>query len=256
MYIMYVDESGDTGMVRSPTRYFALSSLIVHERRWRELIDRLIAFRKTLRAAYALPLRTEIHAAEFIRHPPVPGMPRHIRLAILRNFIDELAKIDFISITSIMVQKAGKSASYDLFTNAWQALFQRFENTMNYGNFPGGFRSDFGIVITDNTDGMKLQRMVRRMAVYNPVPHLVSIYGMGSGYRNIPIVKIIEDPNMRDSKYSYLVQACDVVAYFLLQRFTPNNYIRNMGAHHYYDRLRPVLNVRASTAHPLGIVVL
>jgi hypothetical protein len=231
MYIMYVDESGDTGMVRSPTRHFALSSLVVHERRWRELIDRLIAFRKTLRAVYGLPLRTEIHAAEFIRHPP------------------------FISITSIVVLKAAKPANYDIFTNAWQTLFQRFENTMNYGNFPGQFQSDFGIVITDNTDGMKLQKMVRKMAIYNPVPNM-AIYGIGSGYRNLPITKIIEDPNMRDSKYSYLIQACDVVAYFLLQRFSPNNYIRSMGAQHYYDRLRPVLNVRASRTNPLGIVVL
>ena len=256
MYIMYVDESGDTGMVKSPTRYFALSSLVIHERRWRELIDRLIAFRKTLRAVYGLPLRTEIHAAEFIRHPPVPGMQRHIRLAILRNLIDELAKIDFISITSVVVLKVGKSPNYDVFTNAWQILFQRFENTMNYGNFPGSFRSDFGIVITDNTDGMKLQKMVRRMAVYNPVPHMTSIYGMGSGYRNLPIEKIIEDPNMRDSRYSYLIQACDVVAYFLLQRFAPNNYVQRMSAQRYYDRLRPILNLRASRSHPLGIVVL
>lgn len=253
---MYVDESGDTGMVRSPTRHFALSSLVVHERRWRELIGRLIAFRKTMRSVYGLPLRTEIHAAEFMRHPPVPGMPRHIRLAILRNFVDELAKVDFISITSIIILKAGKPPNYDIFTTAWQALFQRFENTMNYGNFPGQFKSDFGIAITDNTDGMKLQKMVRRMAVYNPVPNMASMYGMGSGYRNLPIEKIIEDPNMRDSKYSYLIQACDVVAYFLLQRFVPNNYVRNMSAQHYYDRLQPVLNVRASRTNQLGIVVL
>jgi hypothetical protein len=253
---MYVDESGDTGLVRSPTRHFALSSLVVHERRWRELIDRLIAFRRTLRAVYGLPLRTEIHAAEFIRHSPVLGMPRHIRLAILRNFIDELDKVNVFSITSVIVLKSGKSLDYDVFTNSWQTLFQRFANTMNYGNFPGAFQSDFGIVITDNTNGMKLQRMVRKMAVYNPVPHTVSIYGMGSGYRNLPITKIIEDPNMRDSKYSYLIQACDVIAYFALQRFSPNNYIRRMGAQHYYDRLQPVLNVRASRSHSLGIVIL
>jgi len=94
------------------------------------------------------------------------------------------------------------------------------------------------------------------MAVYNPVPHMVSIYGMGSGYRNLPIRKIIEDPNSRDSKYSYLIQACDVVAYFLFERSVPNKYIRRMGAQHYFDRLLPVLNTRASKTSPLGIVVL
>jgi hypothetical protein len=44
MYIMYVDESGDTGRFRSPTRYFALASIVVHEDRWREFINRVIAW--------------------------------------------------------------------------------------------------------------------------------------------------------------------------------------------------------------------
>jgi hypothetical protein len=196
----------------------------------------------------------KFHSAEFIRHPPVPGMEKHVRLAILRNFLDELAKIDFISFTNVVVDKRFRSPPYDVFVTAWQYLFQRFENTMNRGNFPGARRSDYGIVITDNTDGMKLQKLVRKMAVYNPIPHTVSIYGMGSGYRPIPIQKIIEDPNSRDSKYSYLIQSCDAAAYFLLQRYAPNNYIRKMGAQHYFDRLTPVLNTHASRTDPLGIV--
>ena len=242
------------GSPNLPARILLFSSLVVHESRWRELIQLLIAFRRTLRAVYDLPLRAEIHSAEFIRHPPVMGMPKHIRLAILRNFLDELAKIDFISITNVIIDKRRKPSTYDVFSNAWQILFQRFENTMKYKNFPGHYQRDFGIVINDNTEGMKLQKLVRKMAVYNPIPHIVSMYG--AGYRIMPIQKIIEDPNSRDSKYSYLIQGCDVVAYFVLQRFAPNSYIRRVGAQHYFDRLAPVLNARASRSDPLGIVVL
>src|SRR5205814_1032278 len=82
----------------------------------------MIAFRRTLRAAYGLPLRMEIHAAEFIRHPPVPGMPRHVRLSILRNFIDELAKLPYLSVTSIVVNKTGKAPNFDVFQQGWLAL--------------------------------------------------------------------------------------------------------------------------------------
>ncbi|WP_182915259.1 DUF3800 domain-containing protein [Rhodopseudomonas palustris] len=250
---MYVDESGDVGLVNSPTSHFALSGLIVHESRWRHFVASLISFRRTLRDVYGLPLRTELHASQLIKSPPMPGMNRHIRLAILRNFLDELAKMDFVSITNVIVCKAGKPLDYDVFSHAWQALFQRFENTLKSGNFPGSHRNDYGIVLTDATDGRKLQRMVRRMSVYNPVPNMAR---MGSGHRNLPLLRIIEDPYPKDSKDSFFIQACDTCAYFLLQKFSPNSFVRRAGAHHYLNRLQPVLNRKASYSNELGIVVL
>ncbi|WP_412728960.1 DUF3800 domain-containing protein [Geobacillus stearothermophilus] len=67
MYLVYVDESGDTGLVKSPTRYFILSALIVHESNWNKFIDDIIEFRKRLRDNYKFKLREEIHAAEFFQ---------------------------------------------------------------------------------------------------------------------------------------------------------------------------------------------
>jgi hypothetical protein len=250
MYLMYVDESGDTGLVGSPTRYFALSGIVVHERRWRSFVDRLIAMRRTLQSVYGLPVRTEIHASEYIRSP-VHGLPKHDRLSILRNTIDELAKIPDISITNVIVDKLGKPPGYDPFQTAWGVLFQRFENTLLHGNYPGRFQDDFGIVLTDATAGSKLARMVRRMAIYNPIP---SSYGAGA--RNIPITKIIEDPHGKDSKSSLPVQMADVCAYFLQQRYAPNGYVRRKGADRYFDRLAPVLNTAASRSNTLGVVQL
>jgi len=90
------------------------------------------------------------------------------------------------------------------------------------------------------------------MAVYNPVPHQG---WFGAGYRNLPILRIIEDPVPKDSKDSYFIQACDVAAYFLYQRYKPNGFIKRQGATNYLRRLTPVLNQRAS-GRPLGIVEL
>src|SRR4030095_15231253 len=98
MYIMYVDESGDTGRTGSPTRYFALSGIAVHETRWRDFLNALIAFRRTLKHVYDLPVRAEIHPSHYIGRRPI-DLSRDVRLAILRNVLDELAKFDFISIT-------------------------------------------------------------------------------------------------------------------------------------------------------------
>lgn len=252
MYIMYVDESGDTGLAGSPTSYFALSGLVVHESRWRDFINILIQFKRTMRSVYGLPIRGEIHAAEFISSRAF-NLDKHIRLAILRNTIDEIAKINFISITNVIVDKNMKPAGYDVFGDAWRTLFQRFENTMHHGNLPGGYRQDSGIVITDATSGRKLSRIVRKMAVYNPIPNDPRF---GGGSRNLPVTKIIEDPYGKNSAETLPIQIADVCAYFLHQRFRPNSYIRRKRAQNYLDRLGGALNVHASRYHGLGIVQL
>lgn len=249
---MYVDESGDSGLVGSPTDFFALSGIVVHERQWRPFLDALLNFKKTMRSVYGLPVRAEIHASDFIKSK-VFGMARHNRLAILRNALDELAKTPGIMITNVIVDKRTKAAPYDVFSSAWRTLFQRFENTLVHGNFPGGFRDDYGIIFTDATAGLKLLRITRRMSVYNPVPNDPRF---GGGYRNMPIVKIIEDPHGQDSAESMAIQMADVCAYFLHQRYKPNAYIQRQKAQFYFDRLTPVLNTRASRFSALGIVEL
>src|SRR5437868_7043701 len=72
MYLMYVDETGDSGLIGSPTAYFALSGIIVHESDWRQFIDTLIAFRRTMKATHGLPVRSEIHSSEFIASKGLP----------------------------------------------------------------------------------------------------------------------------------------------------------------------------------------
>jgi hypothetical protein len=175
---------------------------------------------------------------------------RYDRLAILRNVLDELAKMDYVSITNIVVDKTDKPLGYDVFDAAWGTLFQRFENTMTHGNFPGNFKRSYGMVITDATAGTTLARKVRKMAVVNFVP---SRFGRP---RNIPIVRIIEDPYGKDSADTLPIQMSDVVAYFLQQKFKPNAHVRRQRAERYFDRLDPTLNKHASSSDPLGIVLL
>jgi hypothetical protein len=81
-----------------PRGFFA-SAICVHESRWREFLD-------VLRSVHGLPIRSEIHASEFINGKPV-NLPKHVRLAILRNTLDELAKLNFISFTNVIGSKGG-----------------------------------------------------------------------------------------------------------------------------------------------------
>lgn len=69
MYLLYVDESGDTGLLNSPTNYYILSVLVIHESSWSELLANLVTFRRYLRDKFGLKLRDEIHCNEMINKP-------------------------------------------------------------------------------------------------------------------------------------------------------------------------------------------
>ena len=46
LYLMYVDESGDTGYKKTPTQFFILSAIVINEMDWNFLIEDLTKFRK------------------------------------------------------------------------------------------------------------------------------------------------------------------------------------------------------------------
>src|SRR5690349_16107338 len=46
MYLAYFDESGDSGIVNSPTRFFVLSCVMLHHKEWKATLDGLITMRR------------------------------------------------------------------------------------------------------------------------------------------------------------------------------------------------------------------
>ena len=89
---MYVDEGGDSGLVNSPTRYFVLTGLVIHELRWHDAVSDLVTFRQTMRAKFGSILREEIHAEEMLTRPgPLVKIRRNDRLSIIHHFLDELS---------------------------------------------------------------------------------------------------------------------------------------------------------------------
>lgn len=167
---MYVDESGDPGNNTAQTRYFCLVGLVVHESRWHQFHDALRDFRRQMKDIYGFPVRSEVHSAQLLRHSAF-GIEKYKRLAILRNTLDELGKQEYIRLTSVVVDKQGKAEDFDIFAAAWQTLFQRFENTLLKGNFPGGHSQSFGTVFTDATNGESLRKLMRKMSAFNPIPN-------------------------------------------------------------------------------------
>ena len=254
MYLMYVDESGDPGLNNSPTRYFILSGIVVHELRWQALVSDILGLRRYFKNRYKLKISEEIHASLFVNgSSELSSIKRNERLDILKRCIDFLSGRNDISVITVRVDKTGKAI--DIFELAWAALIQRFENTINYKNFQGPSNPDEkGIILPDNTDGEKLTKLVRKMRHYNPVPNRTDVYGAGN--RNLALNYVIEDPFLKNSRTSFLSQMADVVAYFAKQKYAPNSYIKKKAGANYYDRLGQVLLTKASPKHPQGIVEL
>jgi hypothetical protein len=203
-----------------------------------------------MRDKFGLKIREEIHSSPFINKPgELVRIARNDRLAILRHFVDTIAKLPDVSITSVIVDKAGKAEGYDVHEKAWQALLQRFDNTLSHRNFPGPAAQDErGMIIVDGDQSGRLVALVRKMRHFNYVP---SNYGPA---RNLPTRSVIEDPVFRDSRHSMLMQAADVAAYFLYQQESPNAYMRKSGGKAYFGRLDAVLNKCAARSDAQGVV--
>lgn len=241
---MYVDETGDTGMNNSASSYYGLLGIVLSELRWQSAVDHIVDFRKQIKAIHGLPQRDEIHSYHFLFKPGKnQNIEKYKRLEILRKYLDHVAHFPDWGLISVIVDKSGKDATFDPFTIAWTALIQRFENTMRCRNFPGPSAADErGMIIADNGEEKKLRALLRKMRVYNPIPHTEEYKNRtGQPYRNNALSLVIEDPTFRDSAHSLLIQTADVCAYFLHQKFKPNSYLKKKGGHNYFDRLDPVL---------------
>ncbi len=251
MYLLYVDESGDTGLTGSPTNYFALSGFVVHELRWHATLESIMQFRRDLRRRYGLKLREEIHSAEMLHKPgKLSRIAKSLRLRLLRDILDFQANLPDVNIINVIVNKTNKPPDYDVFETAWETMIQRFHNTLSYRNFPGPQNpQDNGLLVVDKTEVKRLRDLRRRMGRFNPVPNLGA-----PGYRPIPVTTIVEDAVHRDSLHSFFIQMVDVNAYFLMQKYAPCKYIKKQGGKNYFDRLLPVLCTVASRTNVLGIV--
>ena len=245
MYIKYVDESGDPGTHPLSSPHFILSGLIVHKNDWEKYLNRLKAFRKSLKAKYGLNQRTELHTAELIRIKKIgeyKKINKSNRLNIIRDYCAEMPLIfDTAKVINVSI-KISEHPGVDIFNLSWSRLLQRFDTFLKkVGN-------DKGIVVADDTDSLKLMSLQRKMRLYNPTPsHYTGTY-------NAPIDSIIEDIFSRSSHHSYFLQSVDVVAHTLYRMEYPKGSLKKFGLEHQFKKLEPILLKQASKNDEFGIV--
>ena len=94
------------------------------------------------------------------------------------------------------------------------------------------------------------------MNVYNPIPSTMGAWDGGATTKNIPVVRVFEDPIFRKSHQSYLIQLAVCIAYALLQRETPPTpRVKKYGIHKMFDaHLSGICYKAAAKKDPHGIV--
>lgn len=261
MFLMYVDECGDSGMSIGSSRYFILSGMVVHESMWTDLLTMAYDEIAGLKIKHRMHPHAEIHAKSMLgrsdkKYTTMNKLQRVLFFRDLFKFEKQL--VNHIRLINVMVDKTNKSDDFDVFKCAWNALINRFENTIQNDNFPIiapnsiAAQPEHGMIIVDETDEKRLRHIIRNMRHNNNVPS--NIFPGTTIKHNLMFV--IEDAMHRDSQHSIPIQMCDANAYFLRQLIEPNTTVRKYDAQNYFYLLEPILLKEASRKDKLGIVKL
>lgn len=216
MYLAYVDESGNVGPKGSRT--YTLGCVIVRDVEWPETFDRLIAFRRFLRAKFGLPVRAEIKANHLIRNAGAfrgLSLGEQARADLYRQAIRLQPKLGLLAFGIVIKKRELRNLHPDRDPRevAWEYLLQRLERFSSPG---GSHPGEPVLVVHDEGEGAmvrKLARKARRAGTAGSA--------FGSGMLKRPARLLLDDPVPRDSRESYFLQLADLDAYAAFRRIQP-----------------------------------
>ena len=250
MYFAYFDESGDGGIEKSPTTWFVLNGVLVHETVWLQTLDSLIGLRRTLRDRYGIAPRDELKGANFRNGRGAfskLGISVYDRMAIYEEIMESESELD-VKTFSVAIHKSKAAArGWDARYAAWTfALQTSAEDCIDSAWRRMTGRRFFLMRVTASLSGARgwdaryaawtfaLQRLHRfclaeddRAAIFPDEGHgffirqrvrhmrryntVPSHFGPGSF--EFKVERILEDPSDRRSQDSYFVQLADMNAY-------------------------------------------
>lgn len=245
MYFAYFDESGDTGLDRSPTGTFALSCLLLHDSNWLNALDQCIAFRRYLRDNFRISPRAELKASWLIHNKGdirAAELRYPARLAAYRAALRFQRKCGLFRSFTVLIDKTKiQKRDRDVREMAWQRAIERLER------FGTGMKDNIH-VLPDEGHGEFIRKKIRAMRRFNNVPSAFGGASLDRKARNI-----VEDSSDRRSHESYFIQLADLNAYAAFRRVFPGE---SFGADLYEELGEArVAEVNRLTGGPTGIVV-
>ena len=204
MYLTYFDESGDAGVTNSPTNWFVLNAVLVHETVWLDTLNELVRLRRELRDRYGIMPRKELKGMHFRKGQGAfegLGITRHQRFRIYEEIMDFEAQLE-IKTFSVAVHKSNAAVrGWDPRLWAWKLTIERLHTFCSV-------RHDYATMFPDEGHGYFIRQLVRGMRRYHSIPA-----HFGGSAISFPVQRVLEDPNDRKSEDSYFVQLADLNAF-------------------------------------------
>lgn len=240
MNFVYIDDSTDR-----PLNVF--SGVCVPCAQWNIAFDNLKRWRQHLSKVHGIPLRYELHAQQFLSGRGAASeqfkLSRHTRAQIFHKSFE-------------ITEWLGRTAGVSLFNvcNADDNQYRAFERLLNRINRTMQVRNSYAHLICDEGKEQQYTSLVRKMRVNNYIPSQFGSWGDGSPAKNLPLDRIIEDPQFKESHRSYFIQQADLMAFGLLRREAPTPRIRRYGSHKSFDQMEDCLEKACNRNDAKGVI--
>ena len=237
MHLIYIDDSQDEKLC-------VFSALAIEVSQWRGVFECVRSFRRELRERCGIYIYKEFHAWKF-----VSGRGNISDRVVTKGERCEIFKETLAMTTQLPgVRLFNACFPRKMYLQALERLINRINRTLRAWD-------SHGLLISDEGKEIEYTRLVRRLAVFNPIPSQYSEWlDTGELTRNIPIERIVEDMFFKDSSQSYFIQLVDFAAYALLRRERPLPSKTRYGLHTAFDILDPILVKEATKYDPQGII--
>jgi hypothetical protein len=248
VYFAYADESGDSGYVNSPTDFFVLSCVLIHESDWQGTLDIIIDSRRTLKETYGIPVRAELKAEDLVygRGPLRPlKMSRKRRGVLYRALLEMESRLSIRTFAvAIAKRRIEVRATNDPRELAWRYMIERLDTFCRKLDRP-----EMVMLFPDEGHGHLVRKIVRKARRFQMVT------GRYGGRLDIRSKFLLEDPIDKTSSESYFTQLADwnVYAAHRYKDVAPNSRVPG----DLWDALGEtrLLEVNALSGGPPGIKV-
>jgi hypothetical protein len=201
MHIAYIDESGDLGGARSPTRHFILCAVVVRHEYWAGFNEALQSIRSRLHERHGLRLDAEIHTSQFLGGSELHlGMEIKERFQCMHHVLVSVASLPGVRFARICVEK---TMAHDIMDRAWFRLLSEINQ------------------VSDGETTCQARGLILLCDHHNTLPYRPPASSLDAIANAGPLLEL---PLGRDSKDSHALQLADILVYLTRQSITPNAY--------------------------------